>query len=96
MRLGVMCTGSRFAAWEAECLDRLVSWRTRVWHCSSSTCVRKLGECGRGRSIGCGGCLRSDRILWSARLQGVSVVACDVSRRGRFSECFGASNIGIS
>ena len=55
--------------------------------------MRAETRCGRGRSIGCGGCLRSDRILWSARLQGVSVVACDVSRLGRFSECFGASNI---
>ena len=32
---------------------------------------------------------------WSARLQGVSVLACDMSRRGRCSEYFSASDIEI-
>jgi hypothetical protein len=32
---------------------------------------------------------------WSTRLQGASVLACDVSRRGRFSEYLSASDIEI-
>jgi hypothetical protein len=113
LRFGVMCTGTRFAAWEAQCLDRLVALgttRLALLIVDKRAEGRRVGPVRRVRSL-----LRSDRILWllyerllvngrikalepvdwSARLQGVSVLACDVSRRGRFSEYFSAADIDI-
>jgi hypothetical protein len=110
-----MCTGTTFAAWEAECLDRLVALENThsalliIDRRAEAPRVRR-GPADRVRSL-----LRSDRMLWhlyerllvdgkikalasvdwSARLQGVSVLACDVSRRGGFSEYFSASDIEI-
>jgi hypothetical protein len=107
--------GKQFAAWEAECLDRLVSLgNTRlallvVDKRAEAPRVRP-GPVRRVRSL-----LRSERILWflyerllvngrvkalepvdwSARLQGVAVLECDVSRRGRCSEYFSVSDIDI-
>ena len=95
LRFGVMCAGTTFVAWEAECLDRLVALentRLALLIIDMRAEARRVrpGPVDRVRRL-----LRSDRILWSARLQGVSGVACDMSRRGRFSECAGASNIVI-
>jgi hypothetical protein len=116
LRFGVMCTGTTFTAWEAECrLDRLVALEnTRlallIIDKRAEAPRARPGPVDRVRSL-----LRSDRILWllyehllvggrikalepvdwSARLQGVSVLACDVSRRGSFSEYFSASDIEI-
>ncbi len=115
LRFGVMCAGTTFAAWEAECLDRLVALEnTRL----ALLIIDKRAEAPRvrpGPAARVRSLLRSDRILWllyerllvdgrikalepvdwSARLQGVSVLACDVSRRGRFSEYFSAYDIEI-
>jgi hypothetical protein len=115
LRFGVMCAGTPFAAWEAECLDRLValenvSLALLIIDKRAEAPRVRPGPVGRVRSL-----LRSDRILWvlyerllvdgriralelvdrSARLQDVPVLACGVSRRGRFSEYFSASDIEI-
>ena len=113
LRFGVMCAGTGFAAWEAECLDRLVALENSrlalliIDKRAQAPRVRPRSD-DRVRSL-----LGSGRILWrlyegllvygrikalepvdwSARLQGVSVLSCDVSRRGRFSEYFSASDI---
>ena len=115
LRFGVMSAGTTFAAWEAECLDRLVALEnTRlalliVDKRAEAPRVRP-GPVDRARSL-----LGSDRILWllyerllvdgrikalapvdwSAQLRGVAALGCDVTRRGRFSEYFSASDIDI-
>lgn len=115
LRFGVMCESTTFAAWEAECLERLValgnaSLALLLIDKRAEDRRARAGPVGRVRSL-----LRSDRILWllyerlfvdgrikalervdwSARLRGVAVLACDVSRRGKFSEYFSASDIEI-
>jgi len=115
LRFGVMGPGTTFAAWEADCLERLgalenVSVALLIIDKRAEAPRVRPGPVDRVRSL-----LRSDHILWllyerllvdgrikalepvdwSARLQGVSVLACDVSRRGRFSEYFSAADIEI-
>jgi hypothetical protein len=110
-----MCTGTTFAAWEAECLERLVGLENtrlalliidkrvqtpnvrrrpvdRVRSLLRSDCmVWLLYE----RLLVDGRCKALEPVDWSSRLRGVPAVGCDVTRQGRFSEYFRASDIGI-
>jgi hypothetical protein len=110
-----MCTGTTFATWEAECLERLVALENAslalfiIDKRAEAPRVR-VGPIDRVRSL-----LRSHRMLWllyerllvdgrskalepvdwSAQVRGVAALGCDVTRRGRFSEYFSASDVDI-